>query len=239
MTIARPFAIGRVEVTRDQYRRFVQATGHQGQRGCWVWLVLHVFDETKDWRNNVSGPGGDLPVTCISLEDAMACAASLSAETGASYRLPSEAEFYWAASAGAATPYPWGTRLEDACLHANVYDRSGRAAMPLSPWASLDCDDGFGHLTSVGSFRPDGFGLYDMIGNAMEYVADCYAASLDGHPTEGRPRTRGGDCNRAPLKGGNTWAAADLATPVADRWRADRRDGGYEWTGFRLVRELE
>ena len=239
VTIARPFAIGRYEVTRSQYRQFVEATGHAGQAGCWVWLVANFFDAKKDWQNNVSGPGGDLPVTCISVEDAQAYAAWLSAETGATWRLPSEAEFYWAASGGASTPYPWGTNLEDACLHANVYDRSGRAAMLLSPWKSLDCDDGFGHLAPVGNFRPNAFGLYDMVGNAMEYVADCWAPSLAGHPADGSPRTRGADCSRAPLKGGSNWLHADLATPLADRWRTDRVDGGYEWTGFRLVRELE
>jgi formylglycine-generating enzyme required for sulfatase activity len=239
VTIARPFSIGRYEVTRSQYRRFVEATGHVGQAGCWVWLVANFFDRNKDWRDNVSGPGGDLPVTCISVEDAMAYAAWLSAETGATWRLPSEAEFYWAASGGADTPYFWGTALEDACRYANVYDRSGRAAMPLSPWKSLSCDDGFGHLAPVGSFRPNAFGLYDMIGNAMQYTADCWAPTLAGHPADGSPRTLGADCSRAVLKGGSNWMAVDLATPLADRWRADRVDGGYEWTGFRLVRELE
>jgi len=93
VTIARPFAIGRYEVTRADYRRFVEATGHQGQAGCWVWAVFQVFDEARDWQDNVSGPGGDLPVTCVSVEDAEAYAAWLSRETGRTYRLPSDAEY--------------------------------------------------------------------------------------------------------------------------------------------------
>jgi len=111
--------------------------------------------------------------------------------------------------------------------------------MPASPWKSLECDDGYGHLAPVGRFQPNGFGLFDMVGNASAYVADCHAATLEGHPADGSPRRRGADCNRAPLKGGSNWAAADLALPLADRWWADRRNGGYEWTGFRLVRELD
>jgi formylglycine-generating enzyme required for sulfatase activity len=239
VTIAEPFAIGRHEVTRGQYRAFAEATGHRTQEGCLVWLVVVSLDRNKSWQDDVSGTEDDLPVACVSVEDALAYADWLSAESGASYRLPSEAEFYWAASGGAGTAYAWGDRLEDACAHGNVYDRSGRAAMPLSPWRSLDCDDGHAHLAPVGSYRANGFGLHDTTGNASEYVGDCYAATLDGLPADGSYRRSGGDCNRVPLKGGSNWAAADLATPLADRWVADRRDGGFEWTGFRLVRELD
>src|SRR5262249_36099748 len=118
--IARPFAIGRYEVTRAQYAAFVAATGHSA-RGCFKWTDKGwVNDPGLDWRNAGSAQGDDEPVVCVSARDAEAFAQWLAAKAGQPYRLPSEAEWEFAARAGTTTRRFWGDNIDDGCRYANI-----------------------------------------------------------------------------------------------------------------------
>ena len=116
VTIAKPFALGVYDVTRDEYARFVHATGRAAAKGCNVvdtgarWIT----DPSKDWRHPGFQQTGRDPVVCVSWEDAQAYIAwlndkvRLTGSVGAPYRLPSEGEWEYAARAGSTTSYYWG-----------------------------------------------------------------------------------------------------------------------------------
>ena len=138
-------------------------------------------------RPGDSGWGrGRRPVTNVNWHDAKAYAAWLSEQTGKRYRLPSESEWEYAARAGTETAYSWGNEI--GVNRANG-DGSG------SKWS--------GKQTSpVGSFEPNGFGLYDMHGNVWEWVEDCWHKNYKGAPTDGSAWTSGGDSSSAVVRGG-------------------------------------
>jgi sulfatase modifying factor 1 len=185
------------------------------------------------------GVGDTLPVACVSWEDAAAFAARVSERDGVRYRLPTEAEWEFAARDGDGAAWAAASRLEDVCAAGNVANR-GRAAEfealdTRLPERSAACDDGFTALAPVRSFRPTARGLYDMSGNVMEWVADG----------EGRPYPRGGeivdpvgpeDEARRVLRGG-AWSLAPEQARLADRSAAAPRTARYDDLGFRLIRE--
>ncbi len=108
----------------------------------------------------------------VSWEDAQAYVSWLSQQTGARYRLLSEAEWEYVARAGSRTARYWGESESGRCRYANGYARS--------------CDDGYEWETApVGSFAPNVFGLYDVLGNVYEWTEDCWNGSYAGAPTDG------------------------------------------------------
>lgn len=161
-----PFLIGVHEVTFRDYDRFARATGRS---------LPNDFGWGRDTR----------PVVGVSWDDATAYADWLSEETGRRYRLPSEAEWEFAARGGGTGSYWWGFGMEP-----------GRAVC-------LDCGSQWDNRSTapVGSFAPNPFGLYDQAGNAMEWVADCYTAGYRGALDDGRPRLDG-DCAARVARGG-------------------------------------
>lgn len=204
VTVTHRFALGKFEVTHGQYAAFVRATGRASGPGCNVWIEAKQTverDTSLDWRNPGYGrpPREDEPVACISWEDAEAYVAWLSARTGQRYRLPTEAEWEYAARAGSDTRYPWGDDPELACLHANVYDAS--ASNPAIPWAPTGCADGYAGVAPVGRFAANALGLHDMIGNVWEWVADCYAMPYPATPVDGSAQLDTG-CDRRGTRGG-------------------------------------
>ena len=193
------FWMGVQEVTYAQYDRFARATGRHlpGDFG---------------WGR------GDRPVIHVSWDDARAYANWLSGQTGHRYRLPSEAEWEYAARAGTETFYWWG--YKPGINNANCFDCG-------SQW------DG-ARTAPVGSFEANPFGLHDTAGNVMEWVADCYNSSYQGAPNDGSPWLEG-DCSQRGVRGGA------YNKPV-ERLRGTRRGGlgpGSRLSnlGFRLVRE--
>ena len=199
VTISRPIAMGKYPVTFEEYDRFVSATGA-------------VRPEDADWGR------GTRPVIDVSQEEAKAYAVWLSEQTGKRYRLPSEAEWEYAARAGTTTEYSWGNEIGR--NRANC-DRCG------SEW---DCKQ----TAPVGSFAANSFGLYDMHGNVWEWVADCWHDNYEGAPTDGRAWTTGGDESSAVMRGGS-WVNNPHGMRSASRYRirSSSRDRIY---GFRLVR---
>ena len=160
---------------------------------------------------------GDRPVINVSWDDAQAYVGWLSRETGRAYRLPSEAEWEYAARAGTETRYSWGDGIGR--NRANC-DGCG------SRW---DAD----RTAPAGSFPANPFGVHDMHGNLWEWVADCWNESYRGAPSDGRAWLRG-DCARRVLRGGS-WKRDPRTLRAANRVR-EPTDLGANNVGFRVAR---
>ena len=200
VTISRSIAMGKYPVTFEEYDRFVSATGA--------------------YRPDDEGWGrGTGPAINVSREDARAYAVWLSEQTGKRYRLPSEAEWEYAARAGTTTRYSWGDDIG-----ANRANFGG-------------CGSEWDNKTSpVGSFAANAFGLYDMHGNIREWVEDCWHDNYEGAPTDGSAWTTGGDDSLAVLRGGS-WGHSPRYLRSANRVR-NRPSGRVNGSGFRLVQDI-
>jgi formylglycine-generating enzyme required for sulfatase activity len=210
------FAIGKFEVTRGEYRVFAEATGRMGD-GCWFWNGKDFeSDPAKSWRSPGYAQDDAHPVTCVSWEDASAYVAWLSQQTRRPYRLPTEAEWEYSARAGTTTTRYWGDDAGATCGYANGADRTSAARVPgASEWHVADCDDRFGYTAPVGRYRPNAFGLHDMLGNAEEWVQDCWKADYTGAPVDGSA-VAAGDCSMRAVRGGS-WIDSPIGVPAAYR----------------------
>lgn len=200
VAIEKPFAIGRYEITFAEWDQCTREGGcsHRPQDRGWG----------RDKR----------PVVNVSWLDAKIYAAWLSQKTGQTYRLPSEAEWEYAARAGTRTSYWWG---ED------VGSRNANCQ---------DCNTGQPPRTlPVGSFKGNPFGIFDMSGNVAEWVEDCWNDNYRGAPADGTA-WKTGQCRLRVLRGGAFDSASTYARSEA-RFRYDH-DVRYSANGFRLVREL-
>jgi len=238
VTLARPFAAGKFEVTVSQFQKFVQASGYRPTDYCWT-------DPDGDgiWYNlawyNWAGPGfagytqgANDPVVCVTWRDAEAYAAWLSNKTGKTYRLLSEAEWEYAARAGKQTPYPWGSDLSGVCTGTNGAD--ARVLRLFPAWTGAPCDDGHAYTAPAGSYPANDFGLYDTVGNVMEWVEDCYRGNYDTTPTDGS--AVGGNCDSRVVRGG-AWSVKTNDLRFADR-SSYTPDGATISFGFRVARDL-
>jgi len=240
------FAMGRHEVTVVQFRHFVQATGYKTDAerdpdaGCYAWDISDeewLWRPERSWRRPGFSQGEQHPVVCVSRNDAQAYVQWLSKETGKAYRLPSEAQWEYAARAGSRTSRPWGDNTGAACRYANVADRTRPPDGSPSWKGGHGCRDGHWFTAQVGSYKANGFGLYDMIGNAWEWTQDCYdedayrnAALLDGRPHVVT------SCARFVLRGGS-WSSTSEKARSAFR-EADPASNRDDDFGFRVVRDL-
>ncbi len=235
------FALGRNEVTRAEFARFVADSGHEPRPGCRNWdpvLVRFNDDARRNWRNPATPvePVDDHPVTCLTFADARAYVEWLARETGERYRLPSEAEWEYAARGGTTTLRPWGDAPEDGCEFANTYDVTADAAYRLG-WPHAGCRDGHADLAPVGRFQPNSFNLHDMIGNVQEWVQDCATDSFIGRPRDARAWEWLGGCRRRIQRGGS-WLTPPDGSRSAYRVAASEGDRSDD-TGFRIAKELD
>lgn len=159
------FAIGLYEVTVDEFRRFVEATGYQTEaekKGeCLTWLG---DNSGKNWRDPGFTQTDNHPVVCVNWHDAYAYAHWLTEQTEQKYRLPSEAEWEYAARTCSTTKYWWGHEIGS--NRANCYEN--------------DCGDNFEYTAPVGSFVANSFGLYDTAGNVWEWTCSEYENRYQG-----------------------------------------------------------
>ena len=233
------FWLSKTEVTRGQFRAFVEDTGYRPGRFCWGYDPQQKvrFLARNDWRNpGFEQNSDDHPVVCVTWHDAQAYVKWLSRKTGKRYRLPSEAEWEYAARAGTTTSRYWGQDNKDACLHANVADQTGAAAIGWNAGNEkqvFPCTDGHAFTAPVGRFKPNAFGLFDMLGNAWEWTEDHYSASYEGAPNDGTA-WKAGEFNLRVLRGGS-WYGGPWRVRSADRSRGGAADRDYG-AGFRVAR---
>ena len=195
----KPFAIGTCEVTFEDYDQFAQAT-------------KRTLPADLGWGR------GRRPVINVSWDDAKAYAAWLSQQTGKAYRLPTEAEWEYAARSGG-KPDVW----------AGTSD-----AKQLPDYAVYNTN----RTEPVGGKKPNGLGLNDMSGNVWEWVEDCWHDNYEGAPTDGSAweDTSKGDCGQRVLRGGSWFTdPVDLRASFRFRVNPDTRN---ILLGFRLVQDM-
>lgn len=243
--LERGFAMARREVSVGEFGRFVAATGFKSraiQRGHSMAYDRRSGNFVRgsgiDWRSTYDGQPAspDMPVIHVNARDAEAYAAWLSEQTGAHYRLPSEAEFEYALRAGGSGRYPWGDAASPPPATGNftgVRDASPRGRRWSNAFSGYG--DGYWGPAPVGSFAPNAYGLHDMAGNVSEWVGDCWHEGYRRAPANGAAWVNPGCRNR--MYRGGSWASAPAQ--VRSAWRAF---GGTDATnariGFRLVRQL-
>jgi formylglycine-generating enzyme required for sulfatase activity len=198
--IGQQFALSRHEITFYHWDQCVDAGGCR-------------------YRPDDHGRGrGQFPALNVSWFDAKEYVAWLSVKTGQSYRLPSEAEWEYAARAGTQTPFYWGAQVGTGMANCR------------------DCQTGAGvEPASVGSFPSNPFGLHDMAGNAAEWVEDCWNESFNGAPRDGSAWATG-NCSLRVLRGGSFESQSGYLLSAA-RFRYDA-DVRYFANGFRVARKL-
>jgi formylglycine-generating enzyme len=233
--IVKEFAIGRYEITRAQFAVFVRDTGYAIEPGCVYWnLVRRNWD--NDPKRSWQAPGfpqdEDHPVVCVPWIAAKAYVEWLARRTGKPYRLPSEAEWEYAARAGTSTRWYWGEGLGVACEYGNVSDAAAKTS--YAHWVTFECDDGHPYTAPVGRFKPNAFGLHDVIGNAWEWTEDCWNESYRGAPKDGSSWLQGNCAKRVAR--GTSWLTGPRFSRVT--FRLDNISG-YRMVqfGFRVARD--
>ncbi len=241
VSLAEGFAIGRYEVTVAEFAEFVADSGYETVDRCMEFSKPGSFTISKNanWGNTGFRQSPDQPAVCVSYYDAEAYANWLAELTGRNYRLPTEAEWEYAARGGAATVYHWGSDTAAACDYANVRSTGADTISKRQLQADADmgfpCDDSYVHSSPVGSFRSNGFDLYDMQGNAWEWVADCNHKDYAGAPTDGSAwlEESGKECRFGIIRGGSFLNLPERSSVTV---RAGRpRSGGATNMGFRVA----
>jgi formylglycine-generating enzyme required for sulfatase activity len=233
------FWLAKYLVTRGEFAAFVADTGHDMSGGATNLVETERNWQHSDefgWRNTGFEQTDHHPVVCVSHQDAEAYAAWLSRRTSRHYRLPSEAEWEYAARAGTGTARFWGDERNGARQYANVADRSlaKRTKVKAARERFLRWDDGYPFTSPVGSFHPNGFGLYDVLGNVWEWAADHWHDDYADAPKDGLAWMTDRNDSRRVLRGGS-WYDPPRYVRAGVRIR-DKADLRYDYVGFRLAR---
>jgi len=203
VNIAYAFEIGKYEVTFAQYDAFAHATNRK-------------LPDDGGWGR------GSRPVIAVNFNDVQAYAKWLSQQTGKKYRLPTEAEWEYAARAGTQTRYWWGDEMS----HNNAVCRNCG-----SQWDGKQ-------TASIGLFKANAFGLYDTAGNISEWVEDCWHENYHNAPVDGSAWLEGdgGDCSIRVVRGGSWFYESHLLRSANRDWYFAVNASGN--VGFRVVRDL-
>jgi formylglycine-generating enzyme required for sulfatase activity len=238
--ITRPFYLGIHEVTRGQFRRFVEETGYQTEgekdgKGGWHWNeVTRKWEQNANWswRRAVFEQSDDHPVIHVSWRDAVAFADWLSRKEEKTYRLPTEAEWEYACRAGTTTRYYSGDDPETLASAGNVADATARSMFASFSYA-IAARDGFVDTAPVGRFRPNGFGLFDMHGNVWEWCLDRYGDHYDRESPLDDPAGPSSGVHRV-VRGG-CWQSFPLRYDRSASRGHYEPDNRGDYLGFRLA----
>jgi formylglycine-generating enzyme required for sulfatase activity len=244
--VERGFAIGRYEVTRGEFAAFARETGYSPAPGCWHFVGSEwLLDNERSWRDAKTDQTDAHPVTCVNWHDAQAYVAWLSRKTGQRYRLASEAEWEYVARAGTTTTYWFGDTPEDICRYVNLgdlttqdrygWDKTKIKYDVLSDWKGQPCRDGHAAMAPVTATVANPFGVHGLLGNANEWVADCWNDTHQGAPADQSARLTGADCGLRVMKG-QGWTAVAASTRAAFRLKMNATDRRFTF-GFRVVRD--
>jgi sulfatase modifying factor 1 len=206
------FYLGAYEVTNAEYKKY------------------------NPTHNSGSSQGGNLdadtqPVVNVTWEDAVAYSTWLSHQSGQSYRLPTEAEWEYAARAGSEGSRFWGNSADEACKYANVADLT--AQKQWHTWTAFACDDGYAVAAPVGSFQANNYGIYDVLGNVWEWCLDVYNSEAYSKLPKDNPMY-GGMGEYRVMRGGG-WSNGPLGVRSSHRVGLSP-DFGHHSLGFRLVK---
>jgi formylglycine-generating enzyme required for sulfatase activity len=185
------------------------------------WAACVKDGECNGYMPSDQGWGmGRRPVINVSWFDAKSFLGWLGAKTGRKYRLPTEAEWEYSARAGTKTRYYWGERLEKRRANCDVCG---------SQWDSKS-------TAPTGSFEPNQFGLFEMLGNVGQWLEDCYTPSYVGAKSNGSSADENAGCMR--VSRGGSWADQKELIRVANRW-ASSPDKRNAHLSFRVARDLD
>ena len=203
------FEMGKFHVTREQ----------------WAKVMPHNSDPSS-FKNTEN-----LPIESISWNEAKTFYRLMNIFGKETYRFPTDAEYEYATRAGTKTARYWGDRIENACEYENISSIERRKDNQEAPVAN--CKDGYVTTAPVGTYKPNPFGLHDMLGNVFSYTEDCWHDSYIDAPTDGRAWINK-SCDLHVLRGGG-WDAPPSIVRSANRYYEanDARSNGH---GFRLVR---
>ncbi len=219
--IKTPFAISVHEVTRSEFAAFIEARPqHDAKPGC-AGLFDGIFEKRTNasWRQPGFTQADDHPVVCVTWEQANAYAAWLSELSGQDYRLPSEAQWEYAARAGSAGRYWWGERMEQG--KANCFGDQ--------------CAEGYAATAPAGAFEANPFGLHNLVGNVWEWTDDCYLFNIyDQKPHAFPLATKGPNGCKRVIRGGS-WSDNPWVLRSSMR-ESSRPDVPLNDLGFRVVR---
>ncbi|HEX2886380.1 SUMF1/EgtB/PvdO family nonheme iron enzyme [Vineibacter terrae] len=237
VTIAYAFSMGRNEVTRGEFAAFVEATGRQMGNVCYGAASDGRLGDIQggSWRTPGFPQTDRDPVVCVTWADASAYVGWLSRETGKTYRLPTEAEWEYAARAGTTFARYWGDSPQGACRHGNFADLGIAAKFnwPRRPESIFMCDDGHAYTARVGTFAANAFGLHDMLGNVWEWTSDCWNETYAAAPATGAARTDG-DCSRRVGRGSSWYNAPKYSRAASRSWFV--AGNRFSFLGFRIAR---
>jgi formylglycine-generating enzyme required for sulfatase activity len=199
------FRLGKYEVTQGQWKA-VMGSNPSGFKDC----------------------GDDCPVESVSYNDVQEFIRKLNAKTGKTYRLPTEAEWEYAARAGTTTAYWWGDTISHDYANYGKDECCGGLAQGRDRWVNT---------APVGSFPANPRGLHDLHGNVWEWTADCWHENYRNAPTEGSAwlKAEGGDCGRRVVRGG-AWSYIPYGLRSASRYGGDPAARGSD-LGVRLAQD--
>jgi formylglycine-generating enzyme required for sulfatase activity len=247
--ITQPFYMGATEVTVGQFRQFVARSGYVPESmadGTGGYGYNAQYDASKSqrgdafegrdvrysWQNPGFAQTDAHPVVNVTWNDAQALAAWLSQQEGRSYRIPTEAQWEYAARGTTTTRYHCGNDPKCLLQVANTFDGAAQAFWPQFAANALPGNDGYAFTAPVASFAPNAFGLYDMHGNAWEWTQDLYGEDYYAKSPVDDPK--GPDDGQVYVRRGGSWHTWSLYARSSYRnWNSAQTR--YTLVGIRLI----
>ncbi len=231
------FKINRTEVKLEDFEKFIQATAYitdaeknaGAQKGCYSLVGKKwQYVEGHNYRNPGFEQGKNHPVVCVSHNDSLAYISWLNKKTSKKFRLPTEAEWEYAARGGKTTEWFWGSKANDACDYENVADKMTKKNVKGYVWRTHDCNDAYTYTSPVGAYKNNPYGLYDMLGNVWEWTCSKWSIAYKGQEKI---------CHKSAkiysFRGGSWYnVSAKIRVANRNRYRAFDR---FFFNGFRLV----